>query len=242
MKKINLIVLGLALILFAGCDKEKTSGGNARVTNYPIFEMSGDNPMFLALGETFTEPGVVALEGGAEIDVSTSVSGAYQGGSSIDVNASDCYDVTYSATNQDGFDGSATRTVYVVETGDLVNSIAGLYTSTIVRNGVPRFSGLQYVLIYDKGGNEYGISCGIGSYYQIGTGYGIPFNAPTSVVANDIPNNDFTLPTFSSGYGGWPWPMEMTDFTVDAANKKINMTTSWAIGYVFESELTQVQF
>ncbi len=241
MKKINVLVLGLALIFFAGCDKD-TTGGLSKVTNYPIFELSGDNPMFLSAGTAFTEPGVKALEGGNEIEVTTSVSGAYQGGSSLDENVADCYDLTYSATNKDGFDGSATRRVYVVETGDLVNSIAGLYTSTIVRNGVPRFSGLEYVLIYDKGAGEYGISCGIGAYYQIGTAYGIPFNAPTSVVANDIGSNDFTLPTFASGYGGWPWPMTMTDFTVDAANKKINMTTDWAIGYTFEVELTQVQF
>jgi hypothetical protein len=40
-----------------------------------------------------------------------------------DENRPDRYDVVYTATNKDGYDGMSGRTVYVVETGDLVNDI-----------------------------------------------------------------------------------------------------------------------
>lgn len=240
MKKFNILTLGLALLIFAGCEKE-TTGGLSRVTNYPIFTVSGDNPLFLPLGTAYNEPGATAKEGDDFIDVETVVNGDYRGGSTLDENVSDRYQVTYSAENKDGFTGSASRTVYVVETGDLVNSISGLYTSTIVRNGVPRFSNLKYVLVWENTDGTYGMSCGIGAYYEIGTAYGLGFNAPASITANDISSNDFTIPTFQSAYGGWPWAMNTTDLTVDAGAKKINMTTVWDIGYTFEVELTQVQ-
>jgi len=240
MKKLSILFLGLAFLTFSACEKETTEG-LATVTNYPLFTMEGDNPMFLELGTAYTEPGVIAKEGETEIDVETSWAGAYQGGSSFDANVADCYTVTYTATNKDGYDGNSTRRVYLAKTGDLVNSIEGLYTSTIVRNGALRFTDLGYVLIYKNADGSYGLSCSIGGYYEIGTGYGATFNAPGVIVANDISANDFTFSPTSVTYGGWPWAINTTDMVVDAANKTINLTSVWDIGYTFEVELTQVQ-
>ncbi len=244
MKKISLIITGLAIIFLSACE-EDTTAGLSKVTNYPLINVAGANPVFLAKGDTYTEPGVTATEGGAEIDVVTTANGAYRGGTELDTDVSDCYNVTYTATNVDGFDGTANRTVYVVETGDLVSSIEGLYTCDLERthpvNATRNQNGNSFILIYKNDDGTYGMSCGIGGYYEIGVGYGVGFHAPCTITANDIAANDFTIEDFTSAYGGWPWPYTMNSFTVDAANKKINFVSEWAIGYTFTCELTQVQ-
>lgn len=238
MKKINLTILGLAFLLFSACNKENTAG-KSRVTNYPLITVVGDNVVFVPQGGTFTDPGVSATENGAEIDVATSVSGAYRGGSSLDLSMADCYDITYTATNADGFNGSSGRRVYVVETGDMVSSIEGLYTSTIVRNGDPKFSDLEYVLVWKNDDGTYEFSCGFGGYYEIGTGYGLGYKSGGCVVtATDIPTNTYSITDFSNdGFGG-----AITDvkLTADPATKTLNLTCEWSYGYSFDVELTQV--
>ncbi len=238
MKTFKIIIAILAVGVFASCEKV-TTGDVARETQYPLFEVEGDDPMFLALGTPFVEPGVNATEGSNNIAVKTTVLGAYRGGTTVDANVSDCYDLTYSATNKDGFEGTASRRVYVVETGDLVTNIAGLYTSTIVRNGALRFSNLKYVLIWKNSDGTYELSCGFGAYYQIGTNYGLGYKSSGAVItANNIPLNDFTITDFSNdGFGG---AVTNAAMTVDPINKKINFSCDWSFGYTFEVELTQV--
>lgn len=241
MKKINIILLALIALIFSSCEKEKTSEGLASVTNYPIITVDGDNPIFLPKGTAFEDPGVVATEDGNEINVVTSGKGAYRGYDAVDENRPDRYDLVYTATNKDGYDGMSGRTVYVVETGDLVNDISGLYKSTIVRNGAPKFSDLGYVIIYKNDDGSYGMSCAIGSYYENGIGYGETFNAPATFEANDISANDFTFSPTSVTYAGWPWAINISNMTVDANAKTINMTSVWDVGYTFEVLLTQVE-
>ena len=115
MKNISikpLILLSLLAVCFVGCKDDAES--ISRVTNYPDFTMNGDDFIIHQLGDAFTDPGVTATEAGAEIEVTNSASGIYRGGSSLDVNTSDEYHITYSATNKDGFAGTVGRTVMVV--------------------------------------------------------------------------------------------------------------------------------
>lgn len=241
MKKIKIITLALVAFIFSSCEKETTTGGLSQVTNYPIITVDGANPIFLPKGTAFVEPGVTATEDGAEIDVVTSGSGAYRGGAAVNEEMPDRYDVVYTATNKDGYDGTAGRTVYVIETGDMVDNIAGLYKSTIVRNGESKFSDLGYVIVYKNDDGTYGMSCAIGSYYENGVGYGATFNAPATIEANDIASNDFTFAPTSVTYAGWPWAINITNMAVDAGAKTITMTAVWDIGYTFEVTLTQVE-
>jgi len=239
MKKNKLIILGLALFIFSACEKE-TTAGLSKVTNYPLIEVSGAPVVFVAEGGSFTDPGVSATENGATIPVETTANGVYRGGSTLDVSRADRYDITYTATNVDGFDGTSNRRVYVVKTGDMVKSIEGLYTSTIVRNGALKFSNLKYVLVWKNDDGTYEFSCGFGGYYEIGTNYGLGYKSGgCKVTANDIAANDFTITDFSNdGFGG-----KVTDatLTVDPASKKMVLTSEWSFGYSFEVELTQVE-
>lgn len=230
------------IVAFAisSCDKETTEGLSS-VTNYPLITMDGDNPTFVAKGASFVDPGVMATENGAEIDVVTTASGAYRGGSTLDVNVSDWYDVTYTATNKDGFDGTAHRDVYVVETGDLVNSIEGLYTCTVIRNGTTsaQYTDMEYVLVWKKDDGTYEMSCGIGAYYQLGRGYGNGYRSGGAVIkANDISANDFEFTTFQNN--GFKGDTDISTMTVDPVTKTISYTSEWAFGYTFEVVLTQV--
>jgi hypothetical protein len=239
MKKLFLFLCAATLVI--ACD-EQESGDVSRVTNFPVFELMGDDLIIVEKGSTFTDPGVIVTEGGMEIPYTTSVTGAFRGGTSIDTNVEDVYSIVYSATNQDGFSGQAQRTVIVVENGDLSTSIAGLYRGNVVRNGVvsAQYQDLEYVLIWNEGGNNYHMSDGIGGYYAIGRAYGNDYAAPMDIIANDIPTNNFTIPNYTVGtFGG---VVDNTEFTVNAEAGTIHFVSDWDSGYTFDVTLEQVQF
>ncbi len=248
MKKIfKIIYLLLLPIIFiavtTSCEREKESEGISRITYFPDFKMSGDEVIVLNKGDNFTDPGIKAYENGVEIPVKSTVIGDYFPASSLDVNTPNKYIITYLATNKDGFDGTAQRIVYVISTGDLINNIEGLYTSTVVRNGVqsPQYQDLKYIMIRKSGDNVYEISDAIGGYYDLGRKYGADYRATgAQITANNIATNDFDLgPSF--GVGAFGGVATITSFTVDASNKTITFVTEWDAGYTFEVTLTQVQ-
>ncbi|MDQ3016578.1 MAG: DUF5011 domain-containing protein, partial [Bacteroidota bacterium] len=129
----NLILASLLLggmFTFSACDNEPSVSGISRITYFPSFEYEGGDLAIIPCGTDYTLPPVKATENGVELPVATDIDGAFFGTSAFDVNSPDKYVITSSATNADGFDGLVTRTVIVACTGDLVNSLEGLYTST----------------------------------------------------------------------------------------------------------------
>ena len=245
MKKISLIlaIFGVAALLFTSC--EKTTEDVSRITIYPTFEMAGDAVMFHKLGEPFNDPGATATEGGKDLPITISVSGrhAFAGGDAIDVNTADEQTISYLATNSDGFAGSVSRTVHVAATGDLVNSLEGIYMADIVRNGDadPTYFGLGYLYIWKNQDGTFQVSNGIGGYYSLGRQYGDNYKASGMVItANDISANDFTFTTF--GVGAFGGTIEIKSMTVDASAKTIDYVAEWSFGYTFEITLTQVPF
>ncbi len=246
MKKILIILylmLTPILLVLTSCEREKETEGISRITYFPEFKMTGDEVIFLNKGENFVDPGVKAFENNVEISVKTSISGDYFPASAIDVNMPNKYIINYLATNKDGFDGTISRIVYVVSTGNLVDNIEGLYISTVVRNGVvsPQYQNLEYVMIRKVSDNVYEISDAIGGYYDLGRKYGAAYRATgAQITANNIASNDFDLgPSF--GVGAFGGEASITSFTVNPASKTINFVTDWDAGYVFDVTLTQVQ-
>ena len=248
MKTFNRILvffIALSMLGFTACEKKYDTEGLSQITNYATFDVTGGSVIVAPLGTPFTDPGVTATEAGNPIDVAVSVSGVFTGysGTTVDANTADKYLITYSATNGDGFTGSAQRTVWIAGDGDLVSSIEGLYTATIIRNGVedPQYADLQYVMIWSEGGNVYGISDAIGGYYDLGRGYGNGYRAAgMTVTANDIGANDFTYggPIGVGAFGG---VLEMTGFTVTPPST-INFSSHWSFDYDFDVTLTKVEF
>ena len=74
MKKvIYSLLLFCGLFGLWGC--EKTTEGLTKVTYYVNFELNGDDPMLVPVGSTFSDPGVVAMEGERVTDLQKSVIG-----------------------------------------------------------------------------------------------------------------------------------------------------------------------
>lgn len=237
---IYLLTVVLSLALW-GCDKEYEE--HYRITNFADFEMSGDEVIYNQFGEAFNDPGVVATEAGQEIDVTTSVSGDFFGGASFDPNFSDRYIYTYTAINSDGYPGSVERQVYNINTGDLTNSIEGLYTSTVVRNGSTsaQYTDMEYIVIAKKSDDTYVISDAIGGYYDLGRGYGAGYRAQgMTITANNIASNDFSFGS-AIGVGAFGGSLVMESMSVDAASKTITFASKWDAGYDFVVTLTQVE-
>ena len=244
MKKI-LSILVVAFLVFS-CSPED-SGNVSKITYYPEFKLNGDDVMFINKGDEFVDEGVIATEGDTEIPYTTKVTGKYRGGTSVDSNVVDIYTITYTAVNQDGFTGTAMRTVYVIETGDLVNSIAGLYTSTVLRNGAntAAYQNMKYVLIWQNTDGTYQVSDAFGGWYSIGRAIAGSDTPGGKIVANSIPANDFSFPgTLTNTYFGGT--ANISGLTVDPVTKTLVMTTQWSAPgspptpYTFESTLKQV--
>ncbi|MGV9004249.1 immunoglobulin-like domain-containing protein [Flavobacterium sp.] len=244
MKKIiSILVVTLMLV---SCSKEDSQNVST-ITYYPEFQVMGDDVIFLDKGQEFVDPGVIATEGATEIPFTTTITGKYRGGTTLDTNVVDIYQIVYTATNQDGFSGSVARTVYVIDTGDLTTSIAGLYTSTVARNGTSgaAYTNMEYVLIWEKADGSFQISDAFAGWYSIGRAIAGSDTPGGIIVANNIATNDFSFPgTLTNDYFGGV--VNMTDLTVDAATKKMTLKTTWIApgtpptNYQFVATLTQV--
>jgi hypothetical protein len=247
MKKI-IIALFIAGSLFTACTTVDTDNVS-RVTYFPIFTILGANPYFTPVGTPYTDPGAIARAGTTIIPHTTAAKGKYRGAVTLDTNKSDEYAVTYSATNSDGFVGTGSRKVIVWKNGDLVNSIEGLYTCTISRNGATpgaTYINIKYIYIWKNASGTYQISDAFGGWYEYGRALGVGYITPGGVInAVDIASNSFTFPATltNTGFGG---TAKITDLTVNPTTKKLVLTCVWNTAppvttYTFVANLTQVQ-
>jgi hypothetical protein len=117
IKKFKMKILKYFIALFsvyalAGCTKTEdvnnteTKVGQSRVTFFPTFEMKGPRYSSIVKGGSFTDPGVTAKEGADDLQIQTT--------GTVDAATPGVYDITYSATNKDGFSASVTRTVAIL--------------------------------------------------------------------------------------------------------------------------------
>ncbi len=238
-------ILGLFL---TSCDTDDESLEPSSVTYLPKITLEGSTNLVLDCDtESYTDPGAIAEAGGSEIELNTSVRGIYFGGTTID--GPDKYTVTYSALNEDEIPAAGFRNVtWPACNGDMVNSIEGMYTASILRTTVSSGGTVNYTnkafgpyFIIDLGGGVYQLSDAIGGFYEHGYGYGPAYAATgMTVTANDISSNDFTHGDVI-GVGAFGGALKMDSFTVNPASKTIKFATSWSFGYVFEITLTQVE-
>lgn len=253
MKKVFIGLFTLTSILLVGCNNEDTDNVS-RVTTYPVITLSGDDPAFVPVGTSYTDPGAIATVGGVEVELETRFVGRYRGSisSELDTNVSDIYNLEYTATNTDGFSATATRQVIVANTGDLVNSIEGLYTATTRRNGnlLPASQGssvdMEYILVWKNTDGSYSVSDAFGGWYLLGRNIAGSETPGAVINAIDIPSNNFTFtggPLTNLYFGG---DANITGLTVNPVTKQLVLTTAWVApgnpptNYEFVSTLTQV--
>lgn len=213
---------------FTSCKKMYETDNLSKITYFPIFDYKGNTIVYTKVGSAFTDPGCTATENGAQITVVMTVNArlAKTVSNAVDINKGDIYDITYTATNSDGFKATKTRTVWVYESGDMVNNIAGIYLSTVKRGTAavtPQYTDMKYVIISKLSANTYQISDALGGYYDIGRNYGFNYAAQGSVITvNNIATNDFSFTRASiPGFGN---VVDVSNMTVDPINKQIVFT------------------
>lgn len=243
MKKITYIALVLLAGLGISCERELLTEDISQVTYFPEFDYKGDEQYIVGCGAPFADPGVTATENGQEISVSKKITAMMTSGAFTAVGTiPDRYTISYNAVNKDGFSASTSREVWVACTGDLETSLEGLYTATVVRNGVSgaQYTDMQYIIIRKKSANVYELSDAIGGYYAIGRAYGDTYLASgIQITAKDIAKNDFTF-NGPVGVGAFGGVLKMTSFEVNKATKTIVFSSTWDSGYDFVVTLKQV--
>lgn len=247
MRKFRILTYTFSILglMMTSCDPSVDSPGesdNSNVTYLPLITLEGDSNIVLPCDNpSYTEPGAIATAGGTEIELNTSISGKYFGGTSVD-DGPDVYLVSYSAFNDDGIPATEFREVLYPEcNGDLVTSIAGMYTASVSRNGSSP-AGYQDngpFIIRDLGDNRYAISDAQGGWYEYGRGLGVSYATLGMVlVANNIPANDFTSegPVTTNTFGG---TNTFTSLVVNPTAGTLTLTVNWDAGYTFVTVFTQ---
>lgn len=222
----------LALTLTA-CDE--TSQDPSTITYYITFEMEGDETMYLPVGTAYEEPGVTAMEGSEDVTANVVTTG------SVDGNTVGLYTITYSATNQDGFSSSTSRTVIVYDP-TVTTDISGTYTTAagsyrywLETAAVSNFSGYNVTITQLAPGFFY-ISDYMGGYYDQGAGYGSAY-AMTGYLKL---NADNTLEAVTGSVAGWGDSYDSFDNGVyDPATGNISYELAYAQSMIFYITLTK---
>lgn len=245
MKNLKLLIYIFPIfgLVMTSCDPSVEAPGydnKSEVTYLPLITLEGGDVVLDCDATSYTDPGAVASAAGEEIELFTSVTGNYFGGSSV--NGPDVYSIAYSAFNDDDIPATGFRTVLWPEcNGDLVTSIAGMYTASVARNGSSP-AGYQNngpFIIRDLGNDRYAISDAQGGWYEYGRGLGKAYATPGLILkANNIAANDFTSEgTFSTNtFGG---TNTFTSLTVNPVTKTLVLTIEWDFGYTFVTTFTQ---
>ncbi|OFZ56495.1 MAG: hypothetical protein A3D92_07560 [Bacteroidetes bacterium RIFCSPHIGHO2_02_FULL_44_7] len=85
-------------------------------TTAPLITIIGDNPATISVGSTYVDPGAIVSDAGSpNIGYTTSVDGVVMAEVQIDTATSSVHTILYSATDQAGNMGTATKTVNVVD-------------------------------------------------------------------------------------------------------------------------------
>lgn len=115
-------IFGILILLTTGCKKEEFPSKVVEVS-HPTVTVLGDPVVILNVGDTYTDQGATYYDSlygdNGTISTSTQVNTSEEG----------FFIVTYSATNQYGFEGSGTRLVAVTEASDLLD-VSGNYLRT----------------------------------------------------------------------------------------------------------------
>lgn len=243
-KQLKYIALAFIGVMGLSCEPDKVTEGISDITFFPTFDYKGEELVLAPCGTPFADPGVTATENDVDIPVTKTVTSLMSGGSLTDVpGTADRYTINYGATNKDGYPGSRTREVWVTCSGDLVNSVEGLYTVTVTRDGAggAAYTNMKYILIRKKSAGVYEVSDAIGLYYAVGRLYGDGYLAPGLQILGDKGSFKLGGSPVVGTFGGAVTPKSIT---IDKAAKTIVLATSWDAGggtvYNFSATLKQV--
>jgi len=91
--------------------------------NVPVITPLGDNPVYLRLGEAYVDEGATATD---DVDTNPGLTNAMVTDNPVDINTEGQYTVTYTVVDSEGHTGTATRTVFVDNTGPAITIIGNV--------------------------------------------------------------------------------------------------------------------
>lgn len=197
MKLHNYCLIFLSVFLFLSCEKETEDV--SRSTYYVAFHLKGENPLLVPVGESFTDPGVVATEKGQDVTSSITIE------SNVNENIMGKYSIVYSGVNVDGLKSKAIRDVYVCN--PLVTTdISGDYTVQAGTHRIAFSSGARVnysgypVTITRVAPGFFQVTDFFGGYYEKRAGYGARY-AMTGYFALNEDNSVTLVSSFIQGWG-----------------------------------------
>ncbi|HMS52275.1 MAG: DUF5011 domain-containing protein [Sphingobacteriales bacterium] len=195
------VVLAFALVFLSSCEKEKTTANLSTITYYPVITLNGDQWNEIAVGGSFTDPGVVAKEGETEISVTTE--------GTVDVNTPGVYTISYTAVNKDGYSSTDYRYVGVIDPAVAGQDMSGAYKRNAGAQGIATVSKISGNLFYSNNVGGVAVpnpSIGVFFYYYAPGKIDVPFqNTPGN--AFECTNEsvelgvNFKWVVINSGYG-----------------------------------------
>ena len=237
MKIYKLGLLAFITVFLFSC--EKKTENLSRPTYYVAFEILGDNPAIVQVGQPYTDAGVKATINGQDVTSKVKISN--------DVNFEEMgmYKVVYSGINEDGLESSAVRDVIVCNPA-VTTDISGVWNvslddtyrlsagPTIVNYGGPGYT----VRITRLAPGFYSVSDFLAGWYSIRT---YPQYMPLSaMIGNFSMDEDNNISLIYSFIGLWE---DGVDFLEDAFYDPENETVEWVTGYagsmVFYVKLTK---
>jgi len=187
MKKIIItLTLFVAIFSFVSCEKE-TEGIATGTVYYPVFVNSGQQLNVVALGESFEVPEVTVYDGEEDITDEAIVKG------SVDLNTPGFYEVSYTATTNDGYTGSYDIIVFVYHPDYAEAPIIGNYKGSYSDIG----GGPVVISEYNKG--VYHIDDAFCGYYNVQKELGSVYTAPGYLIY--VGKNEFILRNATSVWG-----------------------------------------
>lgn len=221
MKKIFSCLLLSALLLpvFTSCDKD--SEGLTKITTYAIIDLTDGDVVTTPIGQPFTDPGFVAMQGTEDVSANVTVSG------NVNTNKCGFYTLKYNVINDDGFPASATRTVVVVDP----NNFASAYLASCAY-GTRSYRNL-HIMITDNGDGTYNIDDMAGGLYCQGRypgyeAYGYDFWYDETL---KLEGNTISLASGEMGDGSnWYWgePLDVLDGTYDPTTGTITYKAAFS--------------
>ncbi|MCC8112646.1 MAG: DUF5012 domain-containing protein [Bacteroidales bacterium] len=220
MKKyITYLTVLAAVALTSACSKD--TEGMTWTVYYPAITLDGSTTLDWEAGVPFEEPGYEATYNGEDYTSQVAVT------TTMDLSdpAPGLYTITYSVGSPDGYQASASRTVYVWDYSD---EVAGYYTSST--DSYRDYNGTTYygdypVTVVGWGDGDYWVSDVFGGWYEYRNGYGSSY----AMQADIHVNADNTIDILDSYIPGWASYGYEVDGWEDAVYDPDTLTLSWYV-------------
>ena len=220
MKKYTIILIASALaVLTVSCKKE--SAGVTRITYYPTITLQGDDPAIIKVGDAFTDPGFTAVMNGEDISSDVTVT------SLIDNTTPGVYSVKYSTTNSDGIVASASRSVYVINPGNISNLYYGHSRNA---SGTRNYPGCPTLVLATSTPDVYFVDDLLAGYYYYGIYPGYEPTYDFHWEGYIKINTDNSISLVSSGDWLWYDPADTVVGSYDPANGTFSWVCYGSVG------------